>query len=283
MAQLTVLHRAGGEPRTGWAAIGGLGLLAACALPAVVVFLAAVGWDLLASGRAGSLLGAEWFPTHGAFGLAPLVAGTLCTSVLALAVTVPVGLGAIIYLHFFAGRRVQRLGDATLGVLGGTPSVVFGLFGTVWLVPLVGPSLLAAVLVLSVMVLPTFALLGLAALRQVPPTLLSAGAALGLRREQVIARLALRVARPHLAAAATVALARCLGEALAVEMVCGNVAALPSGLTAPVRTLTTTLVQEFDYARAEHNQALHLVALTVVSLAAIASLAAVRWQARRMS
>ena len=152
-----------------------------------------------------------------------------------------------------------------------------------WFVPYFGASLLSASLVLAAMLTPTLALLSLAALRQLPEGLLLDGARLGLTREQVILRLALRSARPALMGAAVLALARGLGEALAVEMVCGNVPTLPSSLTDPVRTLTTTLVQEFEYAEATHNQALHLVALTVVLLAALSSAAALRLTSRRSS
>jgi len=167
--------------------------------------------------------------------------------------------------------------EAVLGILAGTPSVVFGLFGTYWVLPLLGSlvgggstgSLLAAGIVLAMMIVPSFAVFALAALRQVPDGLLRDGAALGLSRAAVIRGLALRAARPGLIAAATLALARALGEALAVEMVAGNVPNLPYSLLQPVRTLTATLVQEFEYARGVHADALHLVALTVVALAAL--------------
>lgn len=248
-------------------------------VPAVVIHLAWEGFSFLRASP-GALLGTEWFPTRGFFGILPLVGGTLATSILAMLVSVPLGLGAAIALHFHAPVRMRSSSDAVLGVLGGTPSVVFGLFATVWLVPLFGATLGTAVLVLTAMVTPTFTLLALAALRQLPTDLMEAGTTLGLRRSQVIRRLALRVARPQLAAAASFSLARCLGEALAVEMVCGNVANMPSSLALPVRTLTTTLVQEFDYAAGEHRAALHLVALTVVLFAAIATTLAIRLSRR---
>ena len=104
-----------------------------------------------------------------------------------------------------------------------------------------------------------------------------------MSREQVVWHLAVKTVWPLLAAAVTLALARGLGEALAVEMVCGNVPGIPSSLLQPVRTLTTTLVQEFEYARGTHNQALHLVALTVVLLSAAASTFAFRLHARKAS
>jgi len=254
----------------GWAAAVSFGVVAALMAPGLLLFLVVEGCAFLASPSAGTLLRREWHPMEGVFGLIPLVAGTLATSILALLLALPFSLGTALHARFFAGKRVRDLLEAVLGVLGGMPSVVFGLFGTFWILPHLGPSLASGVVVLALMITPTLALLSLGALRQVPEELLLDGGRLGLRREQVILRLALVKARPGILAAAALALARALGEALAVEMVCGNVPNLPTGLSVPVRTLTTTLVQEFEYARETHAQGLHLVALTVVLLATLA-------------
>ncbi len=264
------------EPFLGWfvtSLVGAVGLLA---VPAIMLYLFLSGADVLFGAQAQTLLSIEWRPTAGIFGLVPLVVGTLTTSFLALLLAVPLGLGMVIHLLYFSGERLQRVGEATLGILGGTPSVVFGLFGTVWLVPRLGPSLLSAVLVLTVMILPTFALLALAALRQLPRDMWTAAGALGLSREQIVWHVALKATWRLITAAASLALARGLGEALAVEMVAGNVPGIPTSLLQPVRTLTTTLVQEFEYARGAHSEALHLVALAVVLIAAAASTLALR-------
>jgi phosphate transport system permease protein len=269
------------ESPLGWLAVAVLGATCALIAPGLLAFLLAKGLGFLLSEGRATLLSTQWFPVEGVFGLLPLVAGSLLVSLGGLALALPLGLGTAIALRFYARGRMLRLGEAALGVLGGVPSVVFGLFGTFWLVPRLGASLGSAAIVLAGMLTPTLALLSLAALRQLPEGLLLDGARLGLTREQVIARLALRAARPALIAAGVMALARALGEALAVEMVCGNVAGLPAGLIDPVRTLTTTLVQEFEYADRTHGQALHLVALTVVLLAALATGAALRMTERR--
>ena len=124
-------------------------------------------------------------------------------------------------------------------------------------------------------------LFALSVLRQVPDGLLRDGAALGLSRSRVITSLALRTAAPGLIGAGALALARALGEALAVEMVAGNVARIPDSLTSPIKTLTTTLVQEFEYASGPHSHALHLVALGVVVLASFLTSIAFRFGATR--
>jgi phosphate transport system permease protein len=269
------------EPRAGFYLAATLGVACALLAPALVFFLARRGLGLLASEQARTLRSTRWFPAEGVFGLVPLIGGSALVSLGGLALAWPVGLGTALTLRFYARGRLARLGEALLGVLGGIPSVVFGLFGTYWLVPRLGPSLASAALVLAAMLAPTLALLSLAALRQLPVGLLEDGCRLGLTREQVIARLALSAARPALVSAGVLALARGLGEALAVEMVCGNVAGLPASMTDPVRTLTTTLVQEFEYASGAHAQALHLVALAVVLIAALAAGLALRRPAAR--
>jgi phosphate transport system permease protein len=254
----------------GWIAATVLGVAAALLAPALLVFLLIEGAAFLSRPAAGTILALEWHPREGVFGFTPLLLGTLSTSLLGLLLAFPLSLGAAIHLRFHAGRRVRQLLETVLGILGGTPSVVFGLFGTFWIVPLLGATLASGAIVLAIMITPTLALLSLGVLRQVPEELLQNGARLGLRRDQAIFRLALVQARPGILAACALALARALGEALAVEMVCGNVPNLPTSFTTPVRTLTTTLVQEFEYAQQAHAEALHLVALTVVLLAALA-------------
>jgi phosphate transport system permease protein len=270
-----------GESRFGWGVAGVLGVAAALIAPAVLAYLLLGGVAFLTSAKWTGLLSTRWLPGEGAFGLVPLIVGSLSVAMLGLVLAIPLGLGTAIVLRFYARGRVQRTGEAVLGVAGGVPSVVFGLFGTLWFVPHLGASLLSAALVLAAMLAPTLATLDLAALRQLPSGLLLDGGRLGLTREQVILRLALRAARPALLGASVLALSRALGEALAVEMVCGNVPGLPTSLTDPVRTLTSTLVQEFEYARAQHGQALHLVALAVVLIAALSSAAALKLAARR--
>lgn len=265
-----------GEPASAWAALAALGVPCALIAPAMLIYLGARGAGLLLGDSASTLASTDWYPREGVFGLLPLVGGTAAVSLAGLAIAVPLGLGTALTLAFYTRGRVQHLGETALGVLGGIPSVVFGLFGTFWFLPALGPSLASAGLVLGAMLVPTFALLALAALRQLPEGLLQDGMRLGLTRDQAIRRLALRAARPALLGAAVLSLARGLGEALAVEMVCGNVPGLPTSLLDPVRTLTTTLVQEFEYAEGAHGQALHLVALTVVLLAVMTSFLALR-------
>ena len=129
------------DPIFGWAAVAVAGIAGLLAVPAIVLYLLWSGIDIFFGERAWTLLVNEWRPGEGVFGIIPLVVGTLTTSFFALLLAVPLGLGTVIYLLYFSGARLQRFGESALGILGGTPSVVFGLFGTVWLIPRLGPSL----------------------------------------------------------------------------------------------------------------------------------------------
>jgi phosphate transport system permease protein len=266
MERQLATHRTGASQDLKSRALTALGVTTALMAPGVAVFLLLEALSLAYEGALGQLWTTEWFPTEDQLGLLPLLAGSLSTSALGLGMAVPLGLLCAIWIQFYASASATRLGETVLGILAGTPSVVFGLFGTYWLLPWFGPSLLAAGLVLALMVLPTFALFALAALRQVPVSLLHQGGALGVSKSRVILHLVLRAAAPGIVAAGALALAR--------EMVAGNVAQLPTSLLSPVRTLTTTLVQEFEYAHGPHAHALHLLALGVVVLAGVLTAAA---------
>jgi phosphate transport system permease protein len=239
---------------------------------ALAVYLVAGGAGALRQIPLGELASSTWLPLDERFGMLPLALGTLATTVLALAVAIPVGLAAALFLTLHAGPRLRAFADSAVALLGGLPSVVIGLWGLTWIVPLAGNSLASASLVLALAIVPTFTLLSGAALRQVPADLVEAVRALGVG-DDVAAVVLLRHARWGVFAAATLAATRGLGEAVAVSMVAGNVGYLPSSLSRPVATLTTTLIVEFDGSTGLHRGALHLAALAVMALIAAVSLA----------
>ena len=253
----------------GWWVTGALGCVGLLAAPLLLAFLAVDGILAFQSIGVTNFAGSTWGPSQSLYGMTPLVVGSLATTLLAVLVVGPITVLSVIHLQYFASPRRQDIGEMVIRVLGGTPSVVIGLLGSVWLLPLFGPSLLSGSLVLALMIMPLFFLLAWSELRLLPSSLMEAGVALGLTRSQCIRQIILPMVTPRLIVALTVAIARALGEALAIAMVCGNVPNLPASLTSPVRTLTTTLVLEFEYASGTHNNVLHLVALTTVLLTVI--------------
>lgn len=253
----------------GWFLIGSLGVIGLLAAPMLLLFLALDGVAAFKSVGVSEFAGTIWGPSQGLFGLVPLISGSLATTTLAIVITVPITLLSVVHLHYFASEWSQHVGEIVIRVLCGTPSVVIGLLGTVWLLPLFGPGLLSGGLVLALMITPVFFLLAWSELRLLSPSLMETGAALGLSKEQCIRQIIFPMVLPRLMVALTMAIARALGEALAIAMVCGNVPNIPTSLTSPVRTLTTTLVLEFEYASGTHNHVLHLVALTSVLIAVV--------------
>lgn len=226
----------------------------------------------------------SWHPAagadEGAFNLLPMLAGTLLATAGAVLLAAPLGLLSALFCRAYAppvlGRPYRRL----IELLAGIPSVVYGFWGLVVLVPLVarwqppGASLLAGVLILALMILPTIALAADAALENVPGRYLRGAAALGLGRWATLAGVALPAARSGIATGVILGTGRALGETMAVLMVCGNVVAVPSSVFDPVRTLTANIALEMAYALGDHRSALFVSGLFLLALVGALALAA---------
>ncbi|MEO8408530.1 MAG: phosphate ABC transporter permease subunit PstC [Oxalobacteraceae bacterium] len=262
-----------------------LGLLAAVAaliLLLVLGFLVREAWPVL--GGAGWLrffVDQGWHPLENRFGLAPMLWATLAAAFGAVLLAAPVGLAGAIFTRFFAPPPVAKLVRMMLALLAGIPSVVYGLWGLTVLVPLIarwqqpGASLLAAILILALMIVPTVALTSTSALNAVPRSLLHGAAALGLTRKGIVLGVALPAARSGIVGGVLLAGARALGETMAVLMVAGNVVQNPTGLFEPVRVLTANIALEMGYATGTHRAGLFasglLLTLLVLALAWLGS------------
>jgi len=216
-----------------------------------------------------------WYPAAGQFNLAPMITGTLWAGFGALLAAVPLGLASAVFCRFYAPGTVAAVYERVLEVLGGIPSVVFGFWGLVVLVPLInqwqppGASLLAGVLVLTLMILPTVSLTALAALDALPPGYRLNAAALGLSRWTTVWRVMLPAARVGILGGVLLALARALGETMAVLMVTGNVVRHAQSLFDPVRTLTANIALEMAYALGSHRSALFVSGLLLLIVVAV--------------
>lgn len=219
------------------------------------------------------LLGdSSWHPSSDAWGLGPMIAGSLLVTGGAVAIAGPVGVLAAVALRFHLPRRPAGAVRAVVQLMAGVPSVVLGFWGLVVLAPRLGQGLLAGVLVLALLIVPTVVLLGDAALGAVPAGDLRAGFALGLTAPAVAWRVAVPAAREALATAVLLAAARAIGETMVVVMLTGNVVQWPDAVTAPVRTLTANIALEMAYAEGVHRSALFasglLLLIVVVSIVA---------------
>jgi phosphate transport system permease protein len=214
----------------------------------------------------------SWNPVHGAYNLAPMLAGTLAVTAGAVLLATPLAVASAVFGRFYVRGPLSRMHRRVLETLAGIPSVVFGLWGLMVLVPgiaRVGPpgqSVLAGMLVLALMILPTIALIGDAALGAVPQEPLRGAAAAGLSRWAIVRRVALPAAWPGIGVGILLGTGRALGETMAVVMVMGNVVQFPDNLFAPARTLTANIALEMAYASDLHRSALFVSGLVLALL-----------------
>lgn len=208
--------------------------------------------------------GKIWKPTEGEFGILPMLAGSLYVTGGAVFLGVPPGLLCAVYLARFCPTRHYRIVRPIVETMAGIPSVVYGLFGLGFLVPLVqwlcggsGKGILTAAAMLAVMILPTVISVAEAAIRAVPESYYEGARALGASREQGVFFALLPGASSGMLAAVMLGVGRAMGETMAVVMVAGNQAWLPPSVTAGARTLTGLIVLEMGYAaEGKHRDAL---------------------------
>ena len=215
------------------------------------------------------LTGTKWKPGNDIYGILPMILGSVYVTAGALIIGVPAGLMTALFLSRFAGKRTAKLMKPAVELLAGIPSVVYGFFGLVVIVPLVrslfggsGSSLLTACLLLGMMILPTIITVSESALNAVPSSYYEGALALGTTHERAVFSVVLPAARSGVMAAIILGVGRAIGEAMAVVMVAGNRAVIPNSLIKGVRTLTSNIVMEMGYAADLHREA--LIATAVV-------------------
>lgn len=209
------------------------------------------------------LFGTTWRPSNEIFGIGTMIVGSLYVMAGALVIGVPLGILCAIFLANFGSNRVAKVAKAGVQLLAGIPSVVYGFFGLVVLVPFIranlggtGQSVLCASIVLGIMILPTIITLSESALKAVPQTYYEGALALGADHERSVMRVVLPVAVSGIMASIILAIGRAIGETMAVIMVAGNQVQLPGAITEGVRTMTANIVLEMGYAADLHRGAL---------------------------
>lgn len=214
----------------------------------------------------------SWNPLEQVYNVLPMLVGTLLVSTGALLLAAPLGIISAIFCRFYAPAPLARAYRGVLELLGGVPSVVFGLWGMMALVPLLsrlhppGASLLAGMLVLALMLIPTLLLLADAAFAQVPADYLQAAAALGLSRWATVRGVVLPITWRSVRSGMHLQFGRAVGETTVVLMVCGNVVQVPSSIFSPIRTVTANIALEMSYAQGDHRAALFSGGLVFVLL-----------------
>ena len=222
------------------------------------------------------LAGAEWFPTATPapqFGFLPLITGTLWVSLFAILIALPFGLAVAIYMSEVADPKVRNLLKPVIELLSGIPSVVYGFFGLIVIVPLlqqvfglpVGESGLAGALVLAIMALPTIITVTEDAMRGCPRAMREASLALGASQWQTIYKVVIPYSISGITSGVVLGIGRAVGETMAVLMVTGNAAIIPHSILEPLRTIPATIAAELGEAPAggAHYQALFLLGVVL--------------------
>lgn len=216
-------------------------------------------------GIAKFLGGDKWIPGSNIFGILPMIVGSIFTTAGAVIIGLPTGILTAVFICEYAPKPVSAVLNPAIDLLAGIPSVVYGFFGLVVIVPLIntyfggkgaGNSVLAASLILGIMILPTVITTSKTALKSVPGTYREGAYALGASKEQAIFSVMLPAAKSGVFSGAVLAIGRAIGETMAVILVAGNSTIIPTSITDPVRTMTANIAIEMGYSTGLHQEAL---------------------------
>lgn len=248
--------------------------LSACisilAVVLICVFLFANGIPAISEIGVGKFLGGtSWKPSNDIYGIFPMIIGSLYVTAGAMLIGVPIGILTAVFMARFCPKGIYKVAKPAIELLAGIPSVVYGFFGLMVIVPLIrklfggsGTSMLAASVVLGIMILPTIIGVSESAIRAVPESYYEGSLGLGASHERSVFFAVLPAAKSGILAGVILGLGRAVGETMAVVMVAGNQAIIPEKLTQGVRTMSANIVLEMGYATDLHREA--LIATAVV-------------------
>ncbi len=252
------------KERAARAVFGTAALVSVAAVALICIFLFANGIPAMVRiGLPDFLLGSTWKPTSDLYGIFPMLVGSVYVTAGALVVGVPAGVLTAVYLSQFASGRLSTLLKGGIDLLAGIPSVVYGFFGLMVLVPFIrtemagrGLSLLAASVLLGIMILPTVVTVSKNALDAVPESYYQGAVAVGASHERAVFTVVVPAAASGILASVVLGVGRAMGETMAVVMVAGNQPQVPGSVFDGVRTLTANIVLEMGYAADLHRGAL---------------------------
>lgn len=242
----------------------GAALVSIAAVILICIFLLASGIPAIREiGVFEFLLGTKWKPANHLYGILPMIVGSLYVTAGALLIGVPIGILTAVFMARFCPKHIYAPLKSAVHLMAGIPSVVYGFFGLVVLVPLIrevfggrGMSVLTASILLGLMILPTIISVSETSIRAVPESYYEGGLALGASHEKSVFFTVLPAAKSGIFAGVVLGIGRAVGETMAVMMVAGNQAVIPGSMLSGVRTLTTNIVLEMGYSTDLHREAL---------------------------
>jgi phosphate transport system permease protein len=250
-------------------------LISACisilAVVLICLFLFANG--IPAFGKIGVLnflTGTQWKPNNDIYGILPMILGSIYVTAGAIVIGVPIGILTAIFMARFCPKKIYSLLKPAIDLLAGIPSIVYGFFGLTVVVPAIryafggsGTSLLAASIILGIMILPTIIGVSESSLRAVPEGYYEGSLALGASHERSVMFAVFPAAKSGVVAGVILGIGRAIGETMAVIMVAGNQAVIPTGILKGLRTMTANIVLEMGYAADLHREALLATAVVL--------------------
>lgn len=249
-------------------------LICACvsilAVVLICVYLFATGVPAMSEiGFTDFLFGQKWKPSSGYYGIFPMIIGSILVTGIAVIIGVPIGILCAVFMSHYCPAGLYRFVKPAVNLLAGIPSIVYGFFGLMVIVPIMksifggsGKSLLTAGILLGIMILPTVIKTTEASLNAVPKSYYEGALALGATHERSVFFASLPAAKSGILAAIILGVGRAIGETMAVVLVAGNQTILPESITSGVRTMTSNIVIEMGYATGLHQDA--LIATAVV-------------------
>ena len=243
-------------------------LICACvsilAVVLICVYLFASGVPAMAEiGFTDFLFGTKWKPSSGYYGIFPMIIGSILVTGIAVIIGVPIGILCAVFMSHYCPKQLYRFVKPAIYLLAGIPSIVYGFFGLVVIVPIMkdlvggsGKSLLTAGILLGIMILPTVIKPTESSLTAVPRSYYEGALALGATHARSVFFASLPAAKSGILAAIILGVGRAIGETMAVILVAGNQTILPKSITSGIRTMTSNIVIEMGYAGGLHREAL---------------------------
>ncbi len=243
-------------------------LICACvsilAVVLICVYLLASGVPAIGEiGVTDFLFGTKWKPSSGYYGIFPMIIGSILVTGIAVVIGVPIGILCAVFMSHYCPKKLYRFVKPAINLLAGIPSIVYGFFGLVVIVPIMkelfggsGKSLLTAGILLGIMILPTVIKTTESSLNAVPKSYYEGALALGATHERSVFFASLPAAKSGILAAIILGVGRAIGETMAVILVAGNQTVIPKSITSGIRTMTSNIVMEMGYAGGLHREAL---------------------------
>ena len=226
------------------------------------------------------IFGTQWIPSANKYGISPMIVASLGATIGALLIGVPVGILTSIFIAEIAPKKIAKIMSGAVELLAGIPSVLYGVFGLAIIVPTIqevfnlpkGQSLLAVIIVLAIMMLPTVITVSETAIRAVPNAYKEGSLALGASKTETIFKVIVPAAKSGIMTGVVLGIGRAIGETMAVILVAGNTPVIPSSIMDSVRPLTTNIALEMGYAFGTHQEMLFATGVVLFTFILILNL-----------